>query len=70
MELQGKPTGMVCTEAFLSLSKAEAEALGLSNLPQIVLPHPVGTRTAQEIEQLADAAIDQVVSAIMCPAGR
>ncbi len=55
---------MVCTEAFLSLSRAEAQSLGMADLPQIVLPHPLGTLSAEAIEAIADAAVEQAVRAL------
>jgi hypothetical protein len=56
---------MVSTEAFLSLSRAEAQALGMADLPQVVLPHPVGTLTGEQIEGVADRALEQVVRALI-----
>lgn len=38
------------------------ETLGLPTLPIVYLPHPMMTRSAAEIDQLADQMLDDVVN--------
>lgn len=37
------------------------EMLGLPELPTLFLPHPLMTRTAPEIDQLASGVVDQTL---------
>jgi hypothetical protein len=49
-----------CTPPFRTLAMRRREALGLADLPVAFLPHPMMTRTADEIEQIAADVVDEV----------
>jgi hypothetical protein len=54
----------VVTDVFAAKSRLEAEALGVPELPLVVLPHPVGQRSPEEIRDLTDAALASIEAAL------
>lgn len=50
----GKPAAVVVTEVFANLARAAARARGVDPIPMLVLPHPMETRTAAEIDRIAE----------------
>ncbi len=50
----------VCSTAFETLGRAQARALGEPGLPLLIIPHPFGTRTRDEIAVLAQSCADQL----------
>jgi len=48
------------TPPFRTLAYRRRDALQLSALPLVFLPHPMMTRTAEEIEAIADQVADEV----------
>ncbi len=54
----------VCSTAFLTLGKAQARALGDSNLPIAVIPHPFGIRTRDEVRDIASKCVDDLADLI------
>lgn len=61
IETQGVPTITFCTQPFRTLATVRKETLGLPDLPIIYLPHPMMTKTREEIDRLADEALAEVV---------
>lgn len=51
---------MVCSSAFETLGRAQASALGHSNLAIGVVPHPFGLHTRDGIRELAERFVDDV----------
>jgi hypothetical protein len=64
-ELLGRPTVTLVSEPFSQLVRLEAQALGVAELPIFTVPHPVATRTEEELRQLADGLLDKIVGAVM-----
>ena len=64
MELQGVATVTFCTPPFRTLAQRRREALGLPDLRLVFLPHPMMTRTATEIEQIASEVVDEVARSL------
>ena len=48
------------TPPFRVLAQRRSEALKLPALPVVFLPHPMMTRTPEEIETIADQVVDEV----------
>jgi hypothetical protein len=68
LEGLGIPAVMVASTEFVAGADAQARALGFS--PTVVwVPHPIQDRTDAEMADLADAAVDEIVSALTLPAG-
>jgi len=57
----------VCSTAFEGLGRAQAKALGYSDLPIAVIPHPFGIRTRDEVRELAAACVDDIAH-LLCAA--
>jgi hypothetical protein len=51
-----------CTPPFRTLAQRRREALGLPDLRLVFLPHPMMTRTAEEIERIALEVVDEVAA--------
>lgn len=65
---QGRAAATVCSTAFETLGRAQARALGEPGLPLLVIPHPFGTRTRDEISALAQSCAEQL-AALAVPGG-
>jgi hypothetical protein len=50
------------------LAKIEKEAFGAPDHPVLVVRHPIGTVTLDEVNKRADAAFDKLVSILLTPA--
>ncbi len=50
----------VVSNAFTSLGRAQARALGHANLPLAVIPHPFGSCTREEVSALAEQCVDEI----------
>jgi len=61
LEMKALPTVTFCTQPFRQLATVRRASLGLPELPLIFLPHPMMTKTADEVGRLADAALAEVV---------
>lgn len=64
MERAGVPTLSVVTVPFGFKVRAEVKALGMSDLPIQILPHPIGQISDQEMRDLTDEAYDEVLYAL------
>jgi len=52
---------VISTTAFVQAADAQSKALGID--PQIVwLPHPIQDRTDEELNALADQALEEIVA--------
>ncbi len=50
----------VVSNAFISLGRAQARALGHADLPLAVIPHPFGSRNREEVRALAEQCVDEI----------
>jgi len=64
-EQLGKRAVVVCTEPFEVTVKNIARMLGLPTYPFIIVQHPIGSRTLEEIKVLAEAAYDQALPILL-----
>jgi hypothetical protein len=55
---------VVVTEVFANLARTAARARGAADLRMLVLPHPMETRTAEEIERIALERLDLIATAL------
>jgi hypothetical protein len=53
------------TDEFLVLAKTESSARGLSGLPLVELPHPVGSLSPDSLRLLAESTADAIVDALL-----
>jgi hypothetical protein len=61
---------LICTEVFLPMAELELAALGMrsGSMPMVVLPHPFGTLSAEEVQALADSRVTEVVDLVFTSA--
>ena len=63
LDERGIPGVMIATTAFQEAAAAQSASLGYE--PAIVwVPHPIQNRTARELEELAEAAIEPILAMI------
>ena len=51
----------ICSDQFVQLAKSVSAAKELPSLPLVIVPHPMGGITPEEVRAKADNAIDRVV---------
>ena len=51
----------MCSTAFVTLGRAQARALGDASLPIVVIPHPFGLRSREEVRAIARACVAELV---------
>lgn len=64
-EIQGKPAVFVASSAFVDAAEKQSQALGLPEVRRVFVPHPIQDATDDEMRARADAAIDQIVEALI-----
>jgi hypothetical protein len=64
LEGLGLPGVFIASTEFIEAAAAQARALGFDPAG-VFVAHPIQDRTDEELRQLADAALDQVVAAIV-----
>lgn len=57
---RGLTTAVICTEPFLKLAQAQAKTFGVPDLPIIMIPHPLGGISVEQVEGRAQAAWPQL----------
>ncbi len=61
---RGVPGAVICSDPFLKLGKTQARVFGVPDLPLVMIPHPLGGLTLDEVKGRAGVAIPQVVNLI------
>jgi alkanesulfonate monooxygenase SsuD/methylene tetrahydromethanopterin reductase-like flavin-dependent oxidoreductase (luciferase family) len=61
LERLGIPSVPVATTEFVTAARAQAAALGRSDLDAVYVPHPIQDQTKEEIEAKADGAVDEIL---------
>jgi hypothetical protein len=65
---RGLTTAVVCSEPFRGLGKNQARVFGVPELPLVMIAHPLGGLSLEQVEGRALAAIPQVVDLIKAAA--
>ncbi len=52
----------LATSEFRTAARVQASRLGRPDLEAVFVPHPIQDRTPAEIEERADAAVEEVVA--------
>jgi hypothetical protein len=66
LERRGIPSVFVASEPFRDAAQLQSEALGF-DAARVFVPHPVQDRTDDEMSVFADAAIEELVAALVGP---
>ena len=61
---RGLTTAVICSDPFLKLAKTQARVFGVPDLPLVIIPHPLGGLSIEQVEGRALVAIPQVVGLI------
>jgi hypothetical protein len=61
---RGLVTAVIVSEPFLKLGKTQARVLGVPDLPLLLVPHPLGGLSLEQVEGRAQHAIPQVLELI------
>ena len=61
---RGLVTAVICSEPFLKLGQTQSRVFGVPDLPLVVIPHPLGGISLEQVEGRALAAVQQVVQLI------
>jgi hypothetical protein len=65
LERRGIPTAVVGTEPFIDEAIEQARVLGMPELRIVTVPHPVQLLTREQVEELADRALDEVIARLV-----
>ncbi|MBV8150778.1 MAG: hypothetical protein JO101_03665 [Candidatus Eremiobacteraeota bacterium] len=63
LEAAGKPTAVIVTTEFVHEAHVQREALGMIDLEPVVVTHPLSTLSAEQLDERARQAFDQVAKA-------
>ncbi len=63
LESRGVPGVFVASSEFIDAAETQANALG-HDTARVFVQHPIQDRTDEEVEALADKAIDEILIAI------
>ena len=58
------------SEVFVPLAVGERQALGQPELPYVIVPHPVASRSADELEGIGERLVDDVLRLLTSSAER
>ena len=61
----GVPAVSVATTAFEPLVKMKRVQIGRPELPVIYIPHPLSSRTGDDVERIADESVEEVARALL-----
>ncbi|MEM7018583.1 MAG: hypothetical protein AAF512_14730 [Pseudomonadota bacterium] len=64
-EQNGKRAAVLCTEPFIVTARNIARIMGMPEYPFVVLDHPLGSITHDEVKERAQAAYDQALPILM-----
>ena len=64
IETRGTPAIYIATTEFVDAAKAQSKGLG-AEPAGIFVPHPIQDRTDEELEALADNALDEIIAALL-----
>jgi hypothetical protein len=62
LEAAGIPAVPLATAVFRTAARVQASRLGRPDLEAVFVPHPIQDQTLEEIEERADAVVEEVVA--------
>jgi len=60
---RGKAALTICSTAFAAMGRAQASKLGFAELPIVVIAHPFGLRTREEVRAMAERCVLDIAKA-------
>ena len=61
---RGLVTAVILSEPFLKLGKSQSRVFGVPDLPLLLIPHPLGGLSLEQVEGRAGHAIPQVLELV------
>jgi hypothetical protein len=61
---RGLTTAVICSQPFKALGRNQARVFGAPDLPLVMIAHPLGGLSIEQVQGRALAAIPQVVALI------
>jgi hypothetical protein len=61
LERAGIPAVSICTDAFSAAARAMARVLGFPGFEYVAVPHPIASRSEEEIAAIVHAAMPEIV---------
>ena len=58
---RGLLTAVICSTPFERLGRTQAAALGVPDLPLLMIPHPLGGLSSAQVRSRADSALAKLV---------
>jgi hypothetical protein len=65
LEGRGIPAMFVASTEFVDAAAAQAVALGFADVARVFVAHPIQDRTDDELQTLADDAVDAIVGCLV-----
>ena len=65
LERKGVPTAVICTEPFISSGKAMSKIGGIPDYPFVVVPHPLGSLSMDQLRERAMQAAPEVLKVLL-----
>jgi hypothetical protein len=65
---RGLTTAVICSEPFRALGKNQARVFGAPELPLVMIAHPLGGLSIEQVQGRALVAIPQVIALIKAAA--
>ncbi len=65
LEKKGIPTGVICTEPFISSARAMSRLAGIPDYPFVVVPHPLGSLNPDALRERAAMAAPEVLRILL-----
>jgi len=70
LERRGIPAAVICTDAFERMGRATAAVAGLADYRFLMVPHPVGRLSPEQLRARAEAALPEIVTQLTAADGR
>jgi hypothetical protein len=61
----GKHTVTICTDRFEILAQITAQGIGMPDLPLVVVSHPIGGISPEEVKIKADNIIEKIIDRLV-----
>ena len=55
----------ICSNRFETLARATVAGLGMPDLPLVIVPHPIGGISAEEVIAKADSILDNLIKQLV-----
>jgi hypothetical protein len=68
LEGRGLPAVFVASTEFVEAAAAQVQSVGI-DVARVFVPHPIQDRTDDEMRALADAALDEILRALVSQPG-